>query len=338
MKTVVYSARKFETGFLNEANGGRHELRLVALPLCADTLHLAEGAGAVSLFVSDDGSAPIIEGLAALGVRFIALRSAGFNHVSIPTAAEHGIRVSRVAAYSPYAIAEHAVALMMALNRKLIRANSRVHELNFTLDGLMGFDMHGKTAGIIGTGYIGAALASILHGFGCRLLAVDPAPDAALVSKYGLSYVDADTLFSTADIISLHAPLTADTHYMINAETIGRMKPGVMLINTSRGGLVDTKAVIAGLKSGQIGYLGLDVYEEEAGLFFDDHSDEVLQDDTISRLLSFKNVLITSHQAFLTDTALAHIAASTISNLDCLEQGLSCANEIIFQPQAGLKP
>lgn len=329
MKTVVFSAHKFETNFLNKANGGKHELQFVEWPLSMDTVHLAQGAHAVSLFVSDSGAHNIIEKLADIGVRFISLRSAGYNHVDLKKALAEKMRVARVASYSPYAIAEHTVALMLALNRKLIRASSRVHDFNFSLDGLMGFDMHGKTVGIIGTGNIGSVLAGILYGFGCKILAVDVVQNEVLKEKYDVNYTDYATLFRKADILSLHLPLTPETRYLIDAKAISEMKPGVMLINTSRGGLVDTKAVISGLKSGQIGYLGLDVYEEEAGLFFEDHSDDVLQDDTISRLLSFKNVLITSHQAFLTDTALQNITETTISNLDCFDMNMPCENELL---------
>ncbi len=328
MKTVVFSAHKFEVDFLKTANNEKHALKLVELPLSMDTVHLAEGADAVALFASDDASVDVLARLGSLGVRFIALRSAGFNNVNLTKAAEQHIRVARVPAYSPYAIAEHTLALMLALNRKLIRANSRVHELNFSLDGLTGFDMNGKTAGIIGTGHIGSIVAKILHGFGCRLLATDLVPNKALADKYGVTYTDRDTLYEQSDIITLHLPLTRESHYLIDATALGKMKKGVMLINTSRGGLVHTKHVIDALKSGQIGYLGLDVYEEEAGLFFEDHSDDILQDDTISRLLSFKNVLITSHQAFLTQTALQNIAETTISNLDCFENNTTCENEL----------
>lgn len=338
MKTVVFSAHRFETDFLREANGESHELMFVNLPLSMDTVNLANGAEAVSLFVSDDGSAKVIEKLGSMGVRFIALRSAGNNHVNLQAAAREKIRVARVASYSPYAIAEHAVALMLALNRKLIRANSRVHELNFSLDGLTGFDMMGKTAGIIGTGNIGSVLARILHGFGCKILAVDIVQNEELKEKYGVTYTDYASLFNLSDIISLHVPLSPETNYLIDATAISKMKPGVMLINTSRGGLVNTRAVIDGLKSGQIGYLGLDVYEEEAGLFFEDHSDEVVQDDTISRLLTFKNVLITSHQAFLTDTALENIAETTIRNLDCFKENKPCENELFYEKPATSKP
>jgi D-lactate dehydrogenase len=329
METVIYSTHKFERDTLFIANKDAHKLRLLELPLNMDTAQLAAGAEAVCLFVSDDGSGEVLQKLSGLGIKFIALRSAGFNHVDMKAAARLKMRVARVAAYSPYAIAEYAVALMLELNRKMIRANSRVHEGNFSLDGLTGFDMHGKTVGIIGTGNIGAVVAKILHGFGCRILAVDQQPDTALAADYGVSYTDYESLFQQSDIITLHLPLTPDTRYLINAAAIAKMKHGVMLINTGRGALINTKEVIAGLKTGQIGYLGLDVYEEEAGLFFEDHSDDVLQDDTISRLLSFKNVLVTSHQAFLTDTALQNIAKATIDNLDCFAQGGTCANEIL---------
>lgn len=328
MKTIIYSAHKFEKEFLVSSNAGKHELEFFEIPLKMETTHLAVAARAVSIFVNDDASEKVIEKLYAGGVKFIALRSAGYNHVALDKAKQLGIKVASVPAYSPYAVAEHAVALMMALNRKLIRANSRVHELNFSLDGLTGFDMNGKTVGIIGTGQIGGVIAKILNGFGCKILAVDQIENGELKEKYGLVYTDYETLYKEADIISLHVPLTPATRYVINQDTINKMKRGVMLINTSRGALVNTKAVIAGLKTGQIGYLGLDVYEEEGGLFFEDHSEDILQDDVISRLLSFNNVLITSHQAFLTNTALQNIADTTIYNLDCFEKQIEFKNQI----------
>ena len=328
MKTIIYSTHKFEKEFLINANAGKHDLEFLELPLKWETAHLAVGAQAISLFVNDDASEKVLEKLHAAGVKFLALRSAGYNHVNLDKAKQLKLKVARVPAYSPYAVAEHAIALMLALNRKLIRANSRIHELNFSLDGLTGFDMNGKTIGIIGTGQIGAVAAKILNGFGCKILAVDQIENIDLKEKVGLVYTDYDLLFKEADIITLHVPLSPATRYMINQESISKMKQGVMLINTSRGALVNTKDVIAGLKTGQIGYLGLDVYEEESGLFFEDHSDDILQDDIISRLLTFKNVLITSHQAFLTDTALSNIAATTVYNLDCFEQQIECKNEI----------
>lgn len=328
MKTAVYSTHKFEKDFLLKANAGIHELKFLEVPLNYETAHLAAGAQAVSIFVNDDASETVLEVLAKAGVRYLALRSAGYNNVNIEKAKELGMLVARVPAYSPHAVAEHTVALILALNRRLIRANNRVHELNFALDGLTGFDMNGKTAGIIGTGKIGSVVAKILSGFGCRILAVDQYESAELKEKFGVTYTNIQTLYQEADIITLHVPLTSATRYLINQESISRMKPGVMLINTSRGALVNTKDVIAGLKNGRIGYLGLDVYEEEASLFFEDHSEDILQDDPISRLLTFKNVLITSHQAFLTDTALQNIADTTIHNLDCFANAATCENEL----------
>jgi len=236
--------------------------------------------------------------------------------------------VARVPAYSPYAIAEHTMALILALNRRLIKAHNRVREQNFSLNGLTGFDLNGKTVGVIGTGKIGSVLVKILHGFGCNILAQDIEESKDLIDKYGVIYSDCATLCKHADIISLHVPLKASTKHLINKEHIALMKSGVMLINTSRGGLVDTKAVIEGLKTKKIGYLGLDVYEEEEGLFFEDHSDDILQDDVIARLMTFNNVLITSHQAFLTETALTNIAETTIYNLDCFDKEILSGNEI----------
>jgi D-lactate dehydrogenase len=329
MDTVIYSTHKFEKEFLIKTNAGNLDLKFIELPLNIETAHLAAGAQAISIFVNDDASEKVLEKLHTAGIKFIALRSAGFNHVDMQKAKQLGMRIARVPAYSPYAVAEHAVALMMALNRKLVRANNRVHELNFSLDGLTGFDMNGKTAGIIGTGKIGVVVAKILHGFGCNILAVDQVENDEIKMQYNVRYTDYDTLYKMSDIITLHMPLTPQTRYLVNKESIQKMKPGVMLINTSRGALVNTKDVIAALKMGQIGYLGLDVYEEEAGLFFEDHSEDILKDDIISRLLTFRNVLITSHQAFLTQTALQNIADSTIYNLDCFEKDIDCKNELI---------
>jgi D-lactate dehydrogenase len=328
MDTVIYSTHKFEKDYLLKANNGRHTFRLLDVSLTSETAYLAKGAKAASIFVNDDAAAPVLEKLKEAGIRFLVLRSAGYNHVNLEKAKQSGFRIARVPAYSPYAVAEHAVALMLALNRKLIRANNRVHDLNFSLDGLTGFDMHGKTVGLIGTGQIGAVVARILYGFNCKILAADPVENQMLKEKYGVIYTDYESLYNESDIITLHVPLTQATRYMIRKESISKMKPGVMLINTSRGALINTKDVIEGLKKRQIGYLGIDVYEEESGLFFEDHSEDVLQDDTISRLLTFNNVLITSHQAFLTDTALDNIACTTIHNLDCFENNSKCENEL----------
>ena len=292
------------------------------------TASLALGTEAISLFTSDDASALILEKLKDIGIKYIALRTAGYNNVDTKKAAELGIKISRVPVYSPYAIAEHTMALILALNRKLIRAHNRVRDMNFSLNGLTGFDLNGKTVGVLGTGKIGAILVKILHGFGCKILAYDISENRMLIEKYGIRYTDCKTLCSESDIISLHVPLNSSTKHLIDARHISLMKPGVMLINTSRGALVDTKAVIEGLKTKKIGYLGIDVYEEEEGLFFEDHSDDILQDDVIARLMTFNNVLITSHQAFLTETALTNIAETTIYNLDCIEKGKVSGNEV----------
>jgi len=301
--------------------------------LTAETAALAKGYEAVSIFVSDDASAPVLQILSKAGVKFLALRSAGYNHVDLGEAKKLNIKVARVPDYSPYAVAEHAVTLMLALNRKLIRAHNRVMEQNFSLDGLVGFDMHGKTVGIIGTGKIGSLVAKIMRGFGCRILANDKIENEELKIKYDVVYTDCETLCKESDIITLHVPLTSETKYLIDTNCISKMKRGVMLINTSRGALINTRVVIEAIKTGQIGYLGLDVYEEESGLFFEDRSEEILKDDMIARLMTFNNVLITSHQAFLTDTALKNIAETTICNLDCFTKKIENKNELNYMPQ-----
>ena len=328
MKTTIFSSHKFEKPFLEEANKGLHELIFSDTRLTEDTALFAKGSTAVSLFVNDDASALVLEKLHQQGIRFIVLRSAGFNNVDLEKAGQLGIRVARVPAYSPYAVAEHAVALMLALNRKLIRAHNRITDLNFSLDGLTGFDMHGKTAGIIGTGKIGAIVARILHGFGCRLLASDTHENEELKQNYQIEYTDCMSLCRQSDIITLHVPLSGQTKHLINKSCVDAMKHGVMLINTSRGALINTSDVVTALKSGRIGYFGMDVYEEEEGLFFIDHSSDILQDDTIARLMTFQNVLITSHQGFLTATALQNIAETTIHNLSCFEKNTICENEL----------
>jgi len=319
MRTAFFSSRRDEQPFYQ---GAPHPITFFETSLCADTAKLAAGYPAVCLFVNDNANAEAIAALAAGGTKFIALRSAGFNHVDLQAAAHHGLVVGRVPAYSPYAVAEHAVALILALNRKLVRANARVHENNFLLDGLMGFDLHGRTVGVVGTGQIGSVFAGIMRGFGCRVLATDPFPQANLA----VEYVSWRELLTTSDVISLHCPLTPQTHHLVNDAALDAMKPGVMLINTSRGGLVDASAAIRGLKTGQLGYLGLDVYEEEAGMFFADLSGSVLQDDVFARLLTFPNVLITGHQAFYTRQALENIASTTLQNITDFEITGSCKN------------
>jgi len=321
MRVAFFSARKDERPFYAASP---HPITFFETSLDPGTAKLAAGYPAVCLFVNDNASAEVIATLAAGGTKFLALRSAGYNHVDLAAAATHALVVGRVPAYSPYAVAEHAVALILALNRKLIRANARVHDHNFLLDGLMGFDLHGRTVGVVGTGQIGSVFAGIMRGFGCRVLAYDPQPRAGLA----VEYVTWPELLTQSDIISLHCPLLPNTHHLINAAAISRMKPGVMLINTSRGALVDTSAVLVGLKRGQIGYLGLDVYEEEAGMFFADLSDVVPQDDRFARLLTFPNVLVTGHQAFYTRQALENIAATTLQNMTEFETTGTCSHRV----------
>lgn len=315
MVVASFSTQPYDREFLLGASDGTGlEWRWFTERLHAGTVRLAEGADAVNCFVNDVLDSPTVEALAALGVRLITLRCAGFNQVDLAATARHGIPVVRVPDYSPHAVAEHAVGLVLTLDRRLHKAYNRVREGNFSLVGLLGFDLHGRTVGIIGTGKIGRCMAEILLGFGCRVLAHDPVVDASLESR-GVVYTTVDRLCEESDVVSLHCPLTPATRHLIDRGRIARMKPGVMLINTSRGGLVDTRAVIEGLKSGRIGHLGLDVYEEEGDLFFDDRSGSIIQDDTFTRLLTFPNVVVTAHQAFFTRDALEAIASHTVRNL-----------------------
>ena len=319
MRVAVYSARPYDREFLTRANAaGRHELVFLDARLDATTAAAADGARAVCVFVNDCVDAPVLRALRVRGVRLVALRCAGFNHVDLAEAAALGIAVARVPEYSPHAVAEHTAALVLTLDRKIHRAHARVREGNFALDGLLGFDLHGRTVGIVGTGRIGSAFARIMTGFGCRVLAsarrVDPACEAL-----GVRYVERDELLAASDVVSLHCPLTPDTRHLIDERALATMKRGAMLINTSRGALVDTRAVIRALKSGHLGSLGIDVYEEEGDLFFRDLSDEVIHDDVFARLLTFPNVVVTAHQAFFTADALDAIARTTLANLDAFE-------------------
>jgi D-lactate dehydrogenase len=321
MIVAAFSMKPYDREFLERAaHGTGIEWRWFESRLDADTMRLAEGATAVNCFVNDDLGPRVLEGLHALGVRLVTLRCAGFNQVDLPTAARLGLPVVRVPEYSPHAVAEHAMGLVLMLDRKLHKAYNRVREGNFSLDGLLGFDLHGRTMGVVGTGKIGRCFAEIALGFGCRVLAHDPRPDAALAAR-GVAFVPLADLLAASDIVSLHCPLMPTTHHLIDATNIARMKPGVMLINTSRGGLVDTRAVIAALKTGRIGTLGLDVYEEEADLFFEDKSNAIIGDDVFSRLLTFPNVVVTAHQAFFTRNALEAIAAQTVRNLVHFQRG-----------------
>jgi D-lactate dehydrogenase len=329
VRVAIFDTHAFDRAALSAANERyRFELTFFDTRLTTDTAALAAGFPVICPFVNDRLDAQALNELQRAGVRLAALRSAGYNHVDLPAAKALGIRVVRVPEYSPYAVAEHAVTLLLALNRKIHRAFNRVREANFSLDGLVGFDLHGKTVGLIGTGRIGSVMATILHGFGCRLLAMDPQPNTALADALGLQYVDAAHLYRQADIISLHVPLTAATRHLIDANALGSMKRGVVLINTGRGALIDTKALIDALKSGHVDAAGLDVYEEEEGVFFRDLSDRVLQDDVLARLLTFPNVLITSHQGFLTREALHNIAETTLANIRAFERGEPLANEV----------
>lgn len=327
MKVAIFSTKGYDRHFLEEANDGRHELRFFEPRLTEETVSLAQGFDAVCVFVNDTVNAPVLEALAASRVRLVALRCAGFNNVDIPAAQRLGIGVVRVPAYSPYATAEHTVALMLGLNRKTHRAYNRVREGNFALEGLLGFDMHGRTVGIIGTGKIGSIVARIVTGFGCRVLGFDPFRNPEC-EKLGVTYTGLDELLAQSDIITLHAPLTAENHHIINAENLAKMRDGVMLINTSRGGLIDTLAVSEAMKAGKVGYLGLDVYEEEADIFYEDLSATIIPDDVFSRLLTFPNVLITGHQAFFTRNALQNIGTTTIDNISDWERSGTSKNVV----------
>lgn len=315
----VFSTKPYDETFLQAANtGARHRLIFHEPRLTADTAALVGDAEAACIFVNDVADAETLAALARQGVRLIALRCAGFNNVDLAAARDLGLTVARVPAYSPHAVAEHTLALVLSLNRKIHRAYNRVREGNFALDGLLGFDLHGKTVGVVGTGKIGTVVLRILAGFGCRLLAHDPYPSAEC-EALGARYAPLDELFAESDIVTLHCPLTPGTNHLVDADLLARAKQGLMLINTGRGSLVDTRAVIGALKSGALGSLGLDVYEEEADLFFEDLSDEVLTDDVFARLLTFPNVLITGHQGFFTREALSGIAETTIANVSAFE-------------------
>lgn len=328
MRVAVFSTKSYDREYLSAANGTHdHELEFLESRLNEETTRLADGAPAVCLFVNDIASRAVLERLAASGTKMLALRSAGFNHVDLEVAADLGITVARVPAYSPNAVAEFTVGMILALNRKYHRAHNRVREGNFSLEGLLGFDLHTRTVGIVGTGKIGHVVARILSGFGCRIFAHDPYPNED-TRELGVTYVTLEELLETSDIVTLHTPLTPDTYHLIDRESLQRMSEGAMLINTSRGALVDTEAVIEALKEGRLGSLGLDVYEEEADLFFEDLSNRVIRDDVFSRLLTFPNVLITGHQAFFTHDALTEIAETTLANITAFASGELSGNEI----------
>ncbi len=326
MTVTFYSAQSYDKIFFDRYNSSQ-TIRYLESRLNEQTADLSAGSDAVCIFVNDHAPAEVIQKWSEQGIKLIALRSAGFNHVDLKAAKEYGIPVVRVPAYSPHAIAEHAVAIILTLNRKTHKAYNRVRDGNFSLERLTGFDLFGKTVGVVGTGKIGAVFCEIMLGFGCKIRAFDLMEDEALQQK-GVQYGTLEELLAASDIISLHCPLNPSTRYMINAESLKTMKDGAMLINTGRGALIDSEAVSAALKSGKLGYLGLDVYEQEENLFAQDLSETIIEDELILRLMNFPNVLITAHQAYLTEEALVEIARITLGNMDAFENGKPLVNQI----------
>ena len=331
MKLLVYSAKDFEIPFLNNANNKLHKVSFTKDALNSETAIQAVGHNAVSIFSGDDASSIVLEKLSDLGVRYISLRSAGYNNVHLKTAHKYGLKVANVPEYSPYSIAEHAVALLQALNRKIILADRQVHSFNFLQNNLMGFDLNGKTVGIIGTGKIGSVMAKIMSGFGCKILANDLKPDYKLVQLYDLTYTSVEKICKQSDIISLHIPLTQENYYLIDKQKLALMKPEVILINTARGALVETKELISALEEKAIGGYCTDVYEKEIGSFFKDNSTEGIKDTQLMKLLSFPNVLLTPHQGFITKEALTNIAEVTFENLKSWEEGKPSKNELLLE-------
>jgi D-lactate dehydrogenase len=328
MKIAFFDTHNFEkTVFLKENKIYNHDITFFDTRLTEQTANLAASYPCICAFVNDRLDSKTLQIISASGTKLIALRSAGFNHVDLEAAQDLGLKIVRVPEYSPYAVAEYAMALILSLNRNIHRAYNRVREGNFSLDGLVGFDLNKKTVGIVGTGKIGSIMAKILKGFGCQILACDQMQNPELVAS-GIQYVSFDELLKKSDIISLHVPLTPETRYLINGKALSSMKAGVMLINTGRGALIDTQALIQYLKLGHIGSAGLDVYEEEEGIFFENLSDQILQDDQLARLLTFPNVVLTSHQAFLTVEALGNIAGTTLKNIADFEKGKNLSNEV----------
>lgn len=330
MKVFVYSSRPYDQPAL-QAVAARHELLFTEKRLNQETAHYADGCQAVAIFTSDDASAPVLEILYASGIRYVLLRSAGFDHVDLVKSASLGIRVANVPEYSPYSVAEHAVAMMMAMNRKLFRGQQLVALQDFRLDSLTGFDVQGKTIGVIGTGKIGMAFSRIMLGFGAKVLGYDLLENQEAIDR-GIAYVSLEELLRKSDVVSLHCPLTPVTNHLISDTQFCWMKPGAILINTSRGAVINTNDLLRSLDSGRLGAACLDVYEFEKGLFFDDHSNDIIHDVTFARLRSFKNVLITCHQGFLTSEAIKQIAETTIDNLDCFQNSRPCRNELNEKP------
>lgn len=328
IKLALYSTKSYDKEYFERFKPSDEvEVRYFKASLNEDTTELAKGYDAVCVFVNDEINRPVLKHLKEHGTKVVALRCAGFNNIDLEAADEFGIKVVRVPAYSPNAVAEHATALILTLNRKTHKAYNRVRESNFSLERLTGFNLQRKTVGVVGTGKIGKAFCEIMLGFGTNVIAYDLYPDEGLKSK-GVKYTSIDELFGQSDIISLHCPLTPETKHMINKESFKKMKDGVMIINTSRGALIDTKAAIKALKKRKLGYLGIDVYEQEENLFFHDHSENIIEDEVIMRLISFPNVLITSHQAFFTSEALEQITATTYQNILDFEMGKELKNEV----------
>lgn len=330
MKVIVYSSKPYDIRSLEDASmDTEHALKFIESRLDITTALLAKGYECVCAFVNDELHRDVLSILADGGVKLIALRCAGFNNIDMPAAKSYGITVVRVPAYSPHAVAEHTVALLLALSRKLTRAYNRVREGNFSLEGLMGLEIYGRTVGVIGTGRIGVLVAKIMKGFGCEILAYDTVRNPELEAM-GVCYSSVDDVFRYSNIITLHCPLLPETRQIINKDSLKLMRDGVIIVNTSRGKLIDSLAVVNAMKSGKVGGLALDVYEEESELFFEDRSDRIIQDDVFSRLLSFPNVIITGHQAFFTDTALRAIAETTIGNISEFEKTKSCGNTVVI--------
>lgn len=329
MKVLFYSTKDFEQSYILNANSSGLVVRLTNNALSLQSSYMAKGYDCISIFTGDDASASVIEQLHENGVKYIAIRSAGYDNVDIGKANELGILAANVPEYSPYAIAEHAVGIMLALNRRLILANEQVHQQNFTVGNLIGFDLNNKTVGIVGIGRIGSIVARIMHGFGCRILAYDINKNEDLIHEYGVEYSSLSKLCKESDIITLHTPLNTDTRYLLNKDLMSQMKKGVMIINTSRGGVVNTAELIKFLENGTIGYCGLDVYEKERGIFFFDHSGNELEDPMLKRLMALPNVLITPHQAFATREALTNIASITFDNINSWSKNLHSPNELL---------
>ncbi len=328
MKTLVYSTRSYDQAFLEKARTDKLELVFTDKDLNTNTAELAKGCEAISLFTSDDASGEVLDKLSAAGVKYIALRTVGHDHVDVPKAKSLGIKVANVAAYSPNAIAEHAVALLMALNRKIPLGQKLMAKDDYRLDELVGFDLKGKMVGIVGTGKIGSAFANIMHGFGCHLLAYDIVENKNLVEKTKISYTSLEDLCAQSDVISLHCPLNPATKYLFNQTLFSKMKKGVIFLNTARGGVVNTDDLRKALDGKIVAAAGLDVYENEKSIFFFNHSDHKIDDALFLELRSYQNVLITGHQAFLTKEALAAIAKTTIENLSAWEKGEASPNEL----------